>query len=352
MNERPSTRGRRNEISVEEVGPDGWDAWGSFVVSANLGSVYSLPTYLDVLGRVVGADTRVLVARRGDSIVGGVAVLEQRAPIGTFVSPRFLLYYNGFVLREYATRYPSERVSRQSEVVAELAEHLAGMGYGRLELRSRSTFADARPLLERGWTVTPSYTYVVPLGDLESLWSRVEQNTRRLVERGRGFGFELVVDDDFESFHRLHAATADRKGAPIYLGLDDFRSYYYGLRARGLCSLYHARADDGRVAASQLVLLGHSVTHTVSAAADAGMHNTGANAWLRWSVFEHLAAQGFMANDLTDASQPSVARFKAQLGGDLEQSLCCERPLSLAFAAERRARRGVTGVRRHLQRRR
>ena len=62
------------------------------------------------------------------------------------------------------------------------------------------------------------------------------------------------------------------------------------------------------------------MTHTVSAAADAERQKSGSNPFLRWSVFEHLAAQGYAANDLTDASLGSVARFKSQLGGDLAMS--------------------------------
>ena len=56
----------------------------------------------------------------------------------------------------------------------------------------------------------------------------------------------------------------------LYLGAAEFRQYYEELRDQDLCHLYHARLSDGRVAASQLVLTGHAVTHTVSAAADAG----------------------------------------------------------------------------------
>ena len=95
------------------------------------------------------------------------------------------------------------------------------------------------------------------------------------------------------------------------------------------------------------MLLGHRVTHTVSAAADDDLQRTaGANAWLRWSVFEHLAAEGYAANDLTDASIVSVARFKSQLGGDLVQSVNCERPHSFTYAAQRRAQRALGLARR------
>jgi hypothetical protein len=343
-------KGSRKQLSVVDLGPEQLDRWSRFVRESPHGSAYNLPAYLEALCSAGGGRYVVLAAFRGEEIVGGVATYERSSPLGSFVSPRLLLYYNGFVLREYRTKYPSERTARDVETTTALAEALEGRGHGRLELRSRSPFTDARPLLERGWRVSPSYTYTVPLADLGAQWDRVEQNLRRLVDRGREQGLTLSVNEDFESFFRLHAQTAVRKRAPLYLEAGAFRRYYDDLRAHDLCRLYHARLADGRVAASQLVLTGHPVTHTVSAAADADLQRTGANAFLRWSAFEDLAALGHVANDLTDASFGPVAHFKGQLGGVLETALVASRPMSARFRLQsgvyhglRRARQARPG---------
>jgi len=338
------------ELRVEALAPEEHEEWVSFVRSSAYGSAYSLPAYLEALAAAVGGTVRIVVARRGATIAGGIAALETTVPLGRVFAPRLLLYYNGFVVREYDTRYPSQRATRQNEVVAALADHLVAQGYARLEIRSRSPLDDVRPLLSSGWSASPSYTYVVPLDDLELLWSRVDQNLRRLVERARGLGLELVVDGDFDAFYDLHVATGERKDAPIYLPRTEFRQFYEQLNGHGLCTLYQARDADGTVVAGQLVLLGHPVTHTVSAAADAERQKSGSNPFLRWSVFEHLAAQGYAANDLTDASLGSVARFKSQLGGDLAMSFVARRPSTVAYSAQRAvlggARRARSLVRR------
>jgi Acetyltransferase (GNAT) domain len=348
----PEPRGRagsKKQLTVETLGAKEMKSWSDLVKSSDLGSAYSLPEYLDALCAAGGGTYFVLGARRGAELVGGIAVYERRSPLGTFVAPRLLLFYNGFVLRNYQTKYPSERTARQSETVAALAEALAERKYGRLELRTRSPWIDARPLLDRGWHATPSYTYVVPLTDLDDQWTRVEQNIRRLVERARGLGMTITVDEDFDSFYRLHLATAERKGAPLYLAAAEFRRYYEELRDRELCRLYHARLADGRVAASQLVLTGHPVTHTVSAAADSELQQTGANAFLRWSALEDLAARGHVANDLTDASFGPVAHFKSQLGSTLETCLVTDRAMSPGFRLQYgayRASRSARSIRR------
>lgn len=324
-------------IRLSTLAPDERDEWASFVHESPFGSPYGLPAYLDALAVALGGSVRTVVARRGETIVGGIAALERSMPIGRFIAPGLLRYYNGFVLRDYETRYPSQRVARQNEVIASLAEHLAAQHYARLEIRSRSPFVDLRPLLSAGWRASPSYSYVVPLDDLDRLWSRMDQNLRRLVERARGLGFELVIGGNFDAFYDLHAATSERKDAPVYLPRSNFRTFYETLAAQGLCELFHARAPDGAVVASQLVLLGHPVTHTVSAAADADRQRTGCNPFLRWSVFERLADLSYVANDLTDAALGPVSRFKSQLGGDLVLSLVASRPTSVVYQAQRAA---------------
>jgi len=51
----------------------------------------------------------------------------------------------------------------------------------------------------------------------------------------------------------------------------------------------------------------------------------GASAFLRWKAFGALQRDGFLANDLTDASLNPITRFKSQLGGALTASYAVSR---------------------------
>jgi hypothetical protein len=298
-----------------------------------------------------GGSYDVLAALRGDEIVGGVAVLERsRRVVGRSVAPRLLHYYNGFVLADYRTRYPSERTSRRFEVAAALAGALEARGYGRLELRHRHDVDDVRTLQARDWSAWPTYSYVVPLDDLEGQWQRVEQNLRRLVERARREGLQFDPACPPDELFRLHHETHVRKGAPLYLPAGRFQTFVTRLVEQGLGRVYASRLADGRVAAAQLVLVGHRHTHTVIAAADGDLQQTGANPFLRWSAFEHLAASGAESNDLTDAAPSPVERFKAQLGGRLEIGLVTQR-LSPVYRMQLGAYHELRRARIRLQRR-
>jgi hypothetical protein len=315
------------EVRTELLPETAFDDWNRVVAASPDGSIYSTPEYLDTLCTAAGGRFRIRAVHRGDELAGGVALYERPSPFGPYVAPRLLLYYNGLVLRRYDTKYPSERAARQIKVVTALQEALDGEGLGGIMLRSRSTVTDVRPFLSRGWTTLPSYSYVVRLGDLKTQWGLVEQNLRRLIERCTSQGVTAVEDDDFDGFFRLHSATMGRHEVAAYLPRPAFAAYFDQLRRQGLFRLYSARLPDGRLIATQLVLLGtHPVTHTVSAAGDPEFNKMGAAAFLRWKAFESLAALGYAGNDLTDATLNPVTHFKSQLGGELELSLVLQSP--------------------------
>ncbi len=315
-----------SNVEVREVPEAAYPAWNRLVAQAPAGSPYSTPEYLDVLCSAAGGRFRILGGYKGDELVGGIGLYERASRWGKYVWPRLLLYYNGPVLRDVESKYPSQRTSRSVETLEALAQAIEARGYASTMLKTRAPLNDLRPFISRGWTVKASYSYEVPLADLPAQWGRVEQNLRRLVERARKQDVRFVEDDDFAGFYALHVATLGRRDVGAYLPRDGFTRWFERLRGLGLCRLFHARMPDGRIAASQLVLAGgHPMSHTVSAATDPELQNTGASPFLRWSAFETLAAAGFTGNDLTDASLNPVTHFKAQLGGTLALTLVASR---------------------------
>ncbi len=343
------------QLRVEVLGEAGYDAWARFVAASPDGSVYSLPRYLEVLCRAAGGRFRVLAALQGEEIVGGVALYERDSRFGPYLSPRRLLHYNGVVMRRYATKYPSEQTARDLKTMGALAEALSQRGYAWATLNCTSTVGDVRPFLAAGWTATPNYTYVVSLQDSELVWSRIEQNLRRLVKRCQNDGVVVGVDEDFDAFYSLHAETMGRIEQQTYLGRKAFGQYFEALRTAGLCRLFQARLPGGALLAGQLVLLGPCpISHTVAAAADPSSLQMGATAFLRFKVFQALAEAGFAGNDLTDASLNPVTHFKSQLGGELRLCLALSGPRSwgyrLGHGAAAISRRALVRLARPLRR--
>lgn len=344
------------QVRTRYLGREEYPRWTGLVATAPAGSIYATPAYLEALADATGGRYRILVAERDERIVGGLGLYEESNALGTRVSPRLLLYYNGLVLVPHDSGYPSHRTAWELHTISALEQALSALPAARLRLKSRSPLKDMRVFRAQGWSVQPTYTYVVDLSDMTRAWERVDKNQRRLISHCQDRGLRLTQDTDFDAFHALHLQTHERKGAPLYLPYEAFRRFVQRLHDAGLCRLYHARLPDGRAIASQLVLAnGHPVTHTVCAGADAAFLNWGASAFLRWKVFEALAADGYRANDLTDAALNPVTRFKSQLGGELTVSLEAwrrdrlalrlgERALTLASGFRRRLLRGLAGA--------
>jgi hypothetical protein len=321
-----------SDLVTRELSESDYDAWGKFVAGQPSGSIYSLPEYLSILCQISGARFRVIGVTRGSDLLGGIALYEARTRGGKVASNRLLLYYHSPVIREYGTTYPSERTSRHLHILTALVEELARQNYDHLLLHVRHAIADVRPFLSRGWRVKPNYSYVVSISDLPATFKRIDQNLRRLIHRAQDAGFEFTCDDDFDSFYRLHRATHERKGAPLYLPEAGFRKYFELLRQKDLCRLYHVRNDKGVSVATQLVLTGpHPVSHTVCAGIDPASASSGCNPMLRWKAFEALSQLGYQGNDLTDAALNDVTRFKSQLGGNLVTNWVVSAPDSTRF---------------------
>jgi len=326
-------------FEIKYLTENDYDRWDEFVASSPDGSIYSTAKYLDVFCSVTSAKFAILAALKNDEIFGGVALYERSSRLGTFVSPRLFLYYNGLVLKDFETTYPSKRTGRRIEVMSLLEEHLSQKNYARLSLNNRSTIEDVRPFKKDGWTVDINYTYVAPLTDMKRLWDRTEQNLRRLINRCVKKDIQFAKDDDFESFFKLHLEIHQRKGVSLYLPHDQFKHYFEKLWAQGLCQLYFARLPGGQPIAAQLVLLGsHPISHTVCAGADAELQKIGANPFLRWKVFEDLSGRGYTGNDLTDAALNPVTHFKSQLGADLEVCFHLKKPDSFLFRVREKVR--------------
>ncbi len=210
-----------NQLITAYLTESEYAQWNALVTSSAQGSIYSTPEYLDALCEAAGGSFKILAVKREEEILGGVGLYQRGSGSRVYVSPRLLLYYNGLVFRNYDTKYPSQRTSRTLEIMGKMEEAL-NTSYCDISLRNRSSFADARLFTSRGWKARLSYTYVVPVGDLKSLWERVEQNLRRLVNRCTREGVQMTDDDDIEAFIQMHQQTVERKGTSLYLPPEAF----------------------------------------------------------------------------------------------------------------------------------
>jgi hypothetical protein len=341
---------RTSPVRARELREDDLDAWCAVLGRSAQGSVYGRPEYLAALCDATGASYRIIGVFLNDQLVGGVPLYERRQRAGNIVANRTLLYYNGIVLDLPARKFHSDATAQLQSVLAVLEQCVADAGYAHVTLHNHGSLTDVRPFIARGWQSSLSYTYVVSLTDMTQQWERVDQNLRRLIRRCEREGVSYREDTDFDALFRLHWQTHRRKGAPLYLSEAAFRRFFERVQGCGLARLGHAVFED-KVIASQLMLTGsYPISHTICAGADEDHLRLGASAFLRWHAFLALHRDGFVANDLTDASLNPVTRFKSQLGGDLTPTLSVNRTDSWLYWVMDTARDLRSGLRQRLRR--
>lgn len=204
------------KIHIAYLDQSEYNSWNKFVTESTFGSIYSTTEYLEILCEATKGNFKILAAKQGDEIIGGVGLYEQNSPQGIYISPRLLLYYNGIVLRDYKTKYPSQQTSRHLAIMGALEEALSETKYNVIRLWNRPNLLDVRVFLARKWTTNLHYTYTVHISDIQALWKKVDQNLRRLITRCEKEEYKIVVNDDFKSFYDLHIKRMNVK-VPQYI---------------------------------------------------------------------------------------------------------------------------------------
>jgi hypothetical protein len=327
---------------VEILNKDQFDQWDRFVDQSCQGSVYSKSIFLQALSEAGRTDFEILSVWKGQEIMGGVGLHYRESRFGRIVHPRGLLYYNGLVLKKFDSRYPSKLTYKHIGIVEALLDTLRETPFAAVELSNRAALTDARAFIWSGWSTWVQYTYEVPIFNLDQLWEKTEQNIRRLITRCKQSGMRMHSSDEFELFFELHKASYARKHLGPYLPLDRFKKLYEILCSHDYAQLFFILSPEGKPLAAQIVLFSdHPVTHTWAAGADPEALSTGASALLRWEVFQELSRRGYTHNDLTDAMNISVAKFKSQFGGDLVPCFVASRVNSKAMKTYERVDRKI-----------
>jgi hypothetical protein len=310
-------------VRARLVTKEGYEDWRRVLSEAPEGSPYQLPEYLAALARGAGGQFKLVgVYDKGSKLIGGIGLFEpptRGAPIAT---SRYMLYYNEPFVRKSESLVTARQESLRKKVLGCLLEFFETSGYRRVRFKSRCANSDFRPVINAGWSVKPVYSYVSDIRDSERQWQSMDRNARRQIQQAKRKKLIFTDTGRFSDFFDMHVRTHRRKGSPIYLPQQSFEEFVASIVGHDIARIFLISSSDGRPLASQLVLFGSGpVAHTLCAGSGDNIDGTGCNAYLRWRVTEWLASKGYRALDLTDAQNESVARFKSQLGADLQLGL-------------------------------
>lgn len=236
------------------------------------------------------------------------------------------------VLAQYWGLYPTpspggaagKTESRWDALVGAVDEFLTRRGVIEARLIHPPAVIDARPFIQRGWRVTPRYTYVVESADPGDY----DSATRRQLKKARGLGLEVRSGGEIAGLDDLYRRAMGRAGLPAAS-----RELVEALGRRG--EVIEARRCDGSLSAALLLVEDEGAGYYALAARDPEGRGDGAPTLLVHHVMEGLAAED-RGLDFVGANTPAICRFKRGFGGRLLPYLMTHKVFRPALRLTRR----------------
>lgn len=292
--------------------------WDSFVTESSEVNPFATTTWCRAIGDTLGYGADFWIVAKGPEWLGGVPVFW-RTRLGRPVSLQpAQCAYSSLFFSETLSRasYPSKVTSSRLDVAAALAKALAKQ-YGTARVKLLPAVTDVRAFQWAGWSVTPSYTYLI---DLEAEM-RCDHAVRKHVRKCRETGAMFSLDWQFDRFRDLAEDTIARQGLKSGMGMkyEEMEQIALRMRDAGLAWMATALTADGQALASRIELgiPGSSTLYDWVAGSSSNLFASGGNAWLMTKVAEEARRRGYSKWDLCGANYRNIAKFKSQLGGDL-----------------------------------
>jgi GNAT acetyltransferase-like protein len=243
-------------------------------------------------------------AIRPEKAVGYAGLARTRGPVRELVLPLFSPF-SGLILPQLA----ESDVHARKDPLAELGSLLES-GFDRVRLHLPPSVNDIRPLIWRGWRVSPLYTYTLDPTVGPEKWSA---SARRTLRKSRS-AFQLRVEPEaaaevvalmLESYSR-HGRTGPADAGQI-------TEVCSKLVQSGLAECIVARKETGTAEAGIVLLHGPAASYYWMAGSNPGPAMTVLMAF----ALETLSQRGVECFDLVGANTPTIAEFKRRFGPEL-----------------------------------
>jgi hypothetical protein len=292
--------------------------WDRFVCESPEANPFATTTWRRAVSECLGYSFDLWVVYKGAEWLGGVPLFwRKRFGRPVCLEPPQCAYssvlFNAAISR---ASYPSKVTSSKLDVTGTIAKALSSH-YSSTRMKLLPAVGDVRAFQWEGWTVNPSYTYVIDL----KREMRCDHAVRKHVRKCRENGAVLSLEWCFDRFRSLAEDTISRQGLNPGMGMryEELERIACRMRDAGLAWMATALTADGKPLASRIELgiPGTSTLFDWVAGSSSELFSLGGNAWLMTEVAEAARQRGYSSWDLCGANYRNIATFKAQMGGDL-----------------------------------
>jgi len=292
-------------------------SWNKLWKEAIGGRVYSSTIWLEAVSDAYGLELKILGVFNGAELVGGLPLFIKKKQI---IIPPFTPY-NSVILKLSETKYPYKKIYRIHSIMLNLIEYLEKQGkYSQITFIHTPDIRDIRPFIWKGWRVSPLYTYVLSISNVDDLKKKISHNARKNLKRCKKEKIYIEESEKFDILFNLLKLTFSRRKRLAPLNYKKLRKIYETLSKRRNAKLFIAFTKEGVPISARIITLDDDfpIAHDWVAGSDPKYFSTGGTTCLLWYIIEWLSSRGFKFLDLNGANIPSIAKFKSNFGGNLE----------------------------------
>lgn len=301
-----------NLIETQYLSKNDYPLWDEFVKNSPQGSFFCSIVWLQILAEVNNRSFKILVCKRNNKIVAGLPFFENKKGFWKFITPVFLMPYEGPL-------FLTNQDSKLQKIIADQLEFLEYLikwllkEYSLIQLKTHYSQNDLRAFTWNDFQIEPEHTYVCKLDNELTVYNRFNQSLRKKIQKCNELKYKIIPSVDLDFFTEMYFSSYKRHGNKPPISLDKFKYLLQKIVELSNVQLYFIKRENQVLAGRIIMESGDTIFDLLAGNND---ENGLASAFLVAEIMR-LYAGKFKYFDFMGADHPEIEKFKRAFGGDL-----------------------------------
>jgi CelD/BcsL family acetyltransferase involved in cellulose biosynthesis len=307
-----------DNITIEKLTDNRNNEWDSFVNRSPQGTLFSTFTWAEILEKVFGLEHEVLAAVQNGKIISGIMIFYKKKFGINIITHAPLTIYNGILFDEPSAGEKSQKLTGHE---LELSEYLLKRLEREFKFINFSTslnIHDARPYIWRDWKVKPQYTYILKLGDHQSILDNFSSSLRRKIKHCESESFKISAEGSITKLIELQEESYAKSGIKPVLTAALFEKLITTVKEKKLADVYSISLGDD-IHSMRAVLKWNNNIYDWIAGSAASFRNSNATHFLLWNMLRNFSNNNYLYFDFMGANTKNIIDFKRSFGGELKE---------------------------------
>jgi hypothetical protein len=312
------------EIQIIEADKDLLSKWDAIVEESPHGTIFHMLDWLKTVEKNTTSKLYLLAGLKGEEITGIFPLFRQNfmhsllkaalSPHGSSFVP-----YLGPIFLGYNEYKQDKRESILKDFQTATNDfYTKQLNPNYISIICAPGFEDMRCYQWSGHSVTPCYTYMKNIVDIESTWNDLKKQLRKNIRNAENKGV-TVKEGDRKDVDFIYSSVSQRlEDQQLFLGMP--KEYFYNLYdvfyPRNL-RIFLAEYAGERVGGI-IILCFKGKVSVWFGAAQPELSGFYPNDLLHWSIIQWANKEGFKEFEIIGANSPSISFFKSRYNLNLE----------------------------------